>query len=383
MGEKITIDSATLMNKGLEVIEAHHLFGLPYERIEVVVHPQSVVHALVRMVDGALLAHLGVADMRVPIAYALHYPERAPVAVAALDLAAGMSLEFEAPDEDTFPAIGLAREAGAKGDAATCALNAANEVAVRSFLEGVLPFPGIAEVVREVVQASEAGPSERMLRPWPSTSGQDARLQKRASHVSDARMDSGVYVVGIIVAIVGLGFLILAHEFGHFIVAKATGMRVEEFSLGFGPFLVSRRVGETVYGISAVPLGGYVRVTGMHKEEFEARVAEAREPEAEDAVPSWRSGGPAGPRGPAGRQAGAERRGDRRHSAREALLLPSFLAQAALHRRRRDHELDRRLPAHLDRGRGPGRATSAPRSSRRWRLGHRPPRPGSSRATAS
>jgi 1-deoxy-D-xylulose-5-phosphate reductoisomerase len=157
MGEKITIDSATLMNKGLEVIEAHHLFGLPYDRIDVVVHPQSVVHALVRMVDGALLAHLGVADMRVPIAYALHHPNRRPVEVARLDLSGGMSLDFRAPDEETFPAIRLAREAGAKGDAATCALNAANEVAVHSFLDGVLPFLGIYDVVRRIVEANEGG----------------------------------------------------------------------------------------------------------------------------------------------------------------------------------------------------------------------------------
>jgi 1-deoxy-D-xylulose-5-phosphate reductoisomerase len=157
MGEKISIDSATLMNKGLEVIEAHHLFGLPYQRIEVVVHPQSVVHALVRMKDGALLAHMGTADMRVPIAYALHYPERVSVAVERLDLSGGMSLEFAAPDEDTFPAVRLAREAGAKGDAATCALNAANEIAVRAFLEGNLPFLGISEVVEGVVQTSTSG----------------------------------------------------------------------------------------------------------------------------------------------------------------------------------------------------------------------------------
>ena len=131
MGEKITIDSATLMNKGLEVIEAHHLFGLPYERIEVVVHPQSLVHALVRLVDGALLSHLGSPDMRVPIAFALHYPERVPVAARRLDLGSGISLEFASPDESTFPAIRLAREAGLKGDRCTCALNAANEVAVQ------------------------------------------------------------------------------------------------------------------------------------------------------------------------------------------------------------------------------------------------------------
>jgi 1-deoxy-D-xylulose-5-phosphate reductoisomerase len=154
MGEKISIDSATLMNKGLEVIEAHHLFDVGYERIEVVLHPQSVVHALVRLRDGALLAHLGVADMRVPIAYALHYPERAPVAVDRLDLAGGLSLDFGSPDEATFPAIRSAREAGARGDAAACALNAANEVAVHAFLDGKLPFTGIFEVVRLAVQRS-------------------------------------------------------------------------------------------------------------------------------------------------------------------------------------------------------------------------------------
>jgi 1-deoxy-D-xylulose-5-phosphate reductoisomerase len=157
MGEKITIDCATMMNKGLEVIEAHHLFALPYESIEVAVHPQSVVHALVRMRDGALLAHLGVADMRVPIAYALHYPERASVAVDRLDLARGLSLEFAALDEETFPAVRLAREAGAKGDTATCALNSANEVAVRAFLKGDLPFLGISVVVERIVQASGTG----------------------------------------------------------------------------------------------------------------------------------------------------------------------------------------------------------------------------------
>ncbi len=157
MGEKISIDSATLMNKGLEVIEAHHLFGLPYESIEVVVHPQSVVHALVRLVDGALLSHLGSPDMRVPIAFALHYPQRVPVAARRLDLGSGVSLEFASPDESTFPAIRLAREAGLKGDRCTCALNAANEVAVRAFLDGRIGFLGISEVVKAVIDESEAG----------------------------------------------------------------------------------------------------------------------------------------------------------------------------------------------------------------------------------
>jgi 1-deoxy-D-xylulose-5-phosphate reductoisomerase len=150
MGPKISIDSATLANKGLELIEAHFLFGLPYHRIEVVVHPGSIVHALVRLRDGAALAHVGFPDMRVPISYALTYPERAstPVEPLALD---GLTLAFEAPDTDTFPLLRLAREAGEAGGTAPCAYNAANEVAVTAFLEGRLPFLGIAELVERVL----------------------------------------------------------------------------------------------------------------------------------------------------------------------------------------------------------------------------------------
>jgi 1-deoxy-D-xylulose-5-phosphate reductoisomerase len=155
MGPKITIDSATLANKGLELIEAHFLFGLPYERIEVVVHPSSVVHALVRFRDGAALAHLGYPDMRVPISYALTYPDRAATPVAPLDLASGLTLEFHAPDLETFPLLALARRAGQEGGAAPCVFNAANEVAVAAFLEGRLPFPGIAAVVEETLEGAD------------------------------------------------------------------------------------------------------------------------------------------------------------------------------------------------------------------------------------
>lgn len=157
MGPKITVDSATLMNKGLEVIEAHHLFDLAYERISVVIHPQSIVHALVRMVDGALLAHMGMPDMKVPIAYALNHPERGSVQTPHLSLEEIASLTFEAPDESTFPAIGLAREAGRRGDRSTCALNAANEVAVHACLAGTLAFLDIADVVAEVLEESTTG----------------------------------------------------------------------------------------------------------------------------------------------------------------------------------------------------------------------------------
>jgi 1-deoxy-D-xylulose-5-phosphate reductoisomerase len=158
MGGRITIDSATLMNKGFEMIEAHHLFGVPYERIDVVVHPQSIVHALVHLNDGASLAHLGYPDMRVPISYALHLPERADVDVPQLDLASVGELSFEEPDADTFACLRLAREAGEVGGTAPCVLNAADEVAVEAFLAGRISFTGIAEVIDRTLEAIPGGP---------------------------------------------------------------------------------------------------------------------------------------------------------------------------------------------------------------------------------
>jgi 1-deoxy-D-xylulose-5-phosphate reductoisomerase len=152
MGGKITIDSATLMNKGLEVIEAHWLFGTPYERIDVVVHPQSIVHAMVGLCDGATLAHLGHPDMRVPIAYALHHPDRVDVPVRTLDLAEIGALTFEPPDLDAFPCLRLAREAAEAGGTATCVLNAANEVAVHAFLSDRLDFMGIPAVIETTLE---------------------------------------------------------------------------------------------------------------------------------------------------------------------------------------------------------------------------------------
>jgi 1-deoxy-D-xylulose-5-phosphate reductoisomerase len=159
MGPKITIDSATLMNKGLELIEAHFLFGLEYERIEVVIHPTSVVHALVRFRDGAALAHAGYPDMRVPISYALTYPERAATPIAPLEFGSGLILEFAPPDEQAFPCLALARAAGETGGSAPCVLNAANEVAVAAFLDEQLPFLGIADVVERTLSSVEAPPA--------------------------------------------------------------------------------------------------------------------------------------------------------------------------------------------------------------------------------
>src|SRR5438094_6966762 len=157
MGPKITVDSATLANKGLEVIEAHYLFGIPYDRIEVAIQPTSIVHSLVRFRDGAALAHLGYPDMRVPISYALTYPERAATPLAPLDLAS-LTLEFSPPDTDTFPMLSLARAAGVEGGSAPCVYNAANEVAVAAFLAGRLPFLGIPEVVGETLGSAGTDP---------------------------------------------------------------------------------------------------------------------------------------------------------------------------------------------------------------------------------
>jgi 1-deoxy-D-xylulose-5-phosphate reductoisomerase len=158
MGGRITIDSATLMNKGFEMIEAHHLFGVAYEHIDVVIHPQSIVHSLVHLNDGASLAHLGYPDMRVPISYALHFPERADVDMPTLDLASVGELTFERPDTETFGCLRLARQAGEAGGTAPCVLNAADEVAVEAFLAGRIPFSGIPEVIERTLETVPGGP---------------------------------------------------------------------------------------------------------------------------------------------------------------------------------------------------------------------------------
>ncbi|HEV3284875.1 MAG TPA: 1-deoxy-D-xylulose-5-phosphate reductoisomerase [Solirubrobacteraceae bacterium] len=151
MGGKITIDSATLMNKGLELMEAHHLFGAPYERIDVVVHPQSLIHGIVQMADGAMLAHMGPPDMRIAISYALHGGESVCLPVVALDLSAVGALTFEPVDLDAFPCLRLAREAAREGGTAPCVLNAANEVAVHAFLNGGLRFLEIPVVIERTL----------------------------------------------------------------------------------------------------------------------------------------------------------------------------------------------------------------------------------------
>jgi 1-deoxy-D-xylulose-5-phosphate reductoisomerase len=183
MGGKITIDSATLMNKGLELIEAHHLFGTPYEQIDVVVHPQSIIHSLIQLCDGATLAHLGYPDMRVPISYALHYPERVDVPVAPLDLVALRALSFEAVDEETFVCLPLAREAARAGGTAPCTLNAANEVAVHAFLRGRIGFLDIATVIEDTL----ASVGVEQVHSFDSLGEADARARQRASDLVAAQ----------------------------------------------------------------------------------------------------------------------------------------------------------------------------------------------------
>ena len=160
MGAKISVDSATMMNKGLELIEAHHLFGVPSKRMEIIIHPQSVVHSLVEFVDGSVLAQLGSPDMRIPIAYALAWPERIPTPAQRLDLASIARLEFEQPDFTRFPALRIAREALEAGGSAPAVLNAANEAAVSRFLTGSIGFIDIPRLVERALEESNlAAPS--------------------------------------------------------------------------------------------------------------------------------------------------------------------------------------------------------------------------------
>lgn len=178
MGPKITIDSSTLMNKGLEVIEAHHLFAMPYDRIEVVVQPQSAIHSMVEYIDGSVKAHLGTTDMRIPIQFALSYPERWDAPVTPLDFRTLGALEFAAPDTETFRCLALARTAGKTGGTLPAAMNAANEIAVASFLAGECAFLQIADVVEAVMDATEVCAVESIEQLQEVDA--HARLQARA-----------------------------------------------------------------------------------------------------------------------------------------------------------------------------------------------------------
>jgi 1-deoxy-D-xylulose-5-phosphate reductoisomerase len=179
MGSMNTIGSATLMNKGLELMEAHHLFGTPYERLDVVVHPQSLIHGLIQLADGAQLAHIGPRDMRVAISYALHGGESVELPIAPLDLVEVGELTFEAVDHEAFPCLGLARAAAQAGGTAPCVLNAANEMAVYAFLEGRLPFNGIPAVIERTLSELPAAP----VRAFESLYEADSEARRVAGEV--------------------------------------------------------------------------------------------------------------------------------------------------------------------------------------------------------
>ena len=242
------------------------------------VHPQSIVHSLVELNDGAQLAHLGLPDMRVPISYALHYPDRADVTVPRLDLAEAGKLEFEPPDPDTFACLRLAREAGRAGGTAPCALNAADEVAVGRIPRGPARVHGDRRGDRGRAGPARATASEPLRGAL--------RVRPRGARARGAvRRAGGGHAVSWILAFAGFSFLIIAHEAGHMVAAKAVGMRVERFFLFFPPKLWSVKRGETEYGIGSIPLGGFVKITGMNPdEELEPEVA----PRAYYHQPVWK-----------------------------------------------------------------------------------------------
>jgi 1-deoxy-D-xylulose-5-phosphate reductoisomerase len=184
MGPKVTIDSSTLMNKGLEVIEAHELFGVDYDRIEVVVHPQSIVHSMAEFSDGATLAQLSQPDMRLPISYALAWPDRGGVAFGAIDWTQVGRLDFEAPDRQAFPCLDLAYDAGRAGGTAPAWLNAANEVAVDAFREGLIPWSSIADIIKETLESHDGASAENV----EAVIEADRRARQRAKETVQRRM---------------------------------------------------------------------------------------------------------------------------------------------------------------------------------------------------
>ena len=266
MGRKITIDSATLMNKGLEVIEAHWLFGVRADQIDVVIHPQSVVHSMVELVDGSIIAQLGVTDMRLPIQYAFSYPERWPAPLPSLDLARAGRLEFDVPDTAAFPCLRLAYRALEAERSLPVVLNAANEVAVARFLEGRLGFTSIAHVIERTMDAHQ---------PARVTTLAEVRAVDRlgprvfSGDCPRGRIEGLRFplVTTLLAFLFVLGVLVFVHELGHFLAAKRVGIRVLKFQLGFNPTIFSFRRGDTEYGIGALPLGGYVKMAGETSED--------------------------------------------------------------------------------------------------------------------
>ena len=271
MGPVVTINSATLVNKGLEVIEAHLLFGVPIDRIEVVVHPTSVVHSMVEFVDGATLVQASPPTMLIPIALGLNWPDRVPDTAPAVDWTRPETWEFFPLDDDAFPAVALAKRAATMGGTAPAVYNAANEVCVEAFRQGRLAFTQIVPTVSSVLARHDVP-----LTPGTSLTVEDvlaadawARAEAasgwrvRAGPRGDQRVSSLYYTLGVVIFFAAILISIGLHELGHMIPAKAFGGKVTQYFIGFGPTVWSRKRGETEYGVKAIPLGGYVKIVGM------------------------------------------------------------------------------------------------------------------------
>ena len=295
MGPVITINSATLVNKGLELIEAHLLFGVPYADIDVVVHPQSIVHSMVNFVDGATIAQASPPDMRLPIALGLAWPDRLPDVQPALDWTAASTWEFLPLDEVAFPAVRLARAAGEAGGVARRSTTPPTRRRSRRSRRVGCRSQGSSSSSRVPSTTRRTSASPRASRTsWPRRSGPGSTPGDSSP---EAEL-SGLLltILGIVAFAVGLMFSIGFHEFGHFYWARKFGMRVPQFFVGFGPTVFSRRFGETEFGIKGVPLGGYIRIVGMipPAEEGESKratrmrsfIAEVRGQALDDVLPT-------------------------------------------------------------------------------------------------
>ena len=275
MGGKITIDSATLMNKGLELIEAHHLFGVPYDRIDVVVHPQSIIHAMVHLNDGASLAHLGYPDMRVPISYALNHPDRAGRARAPARPGGARRTHLRGAGRGRLPVpAARARGGGGRRHGSLRAERRQRDRGARvPGRRPVLHGHRAGDRVDALGAARAAGPP--LLRP----------LCRGRPGARGGQGCGRVTALSFFLAFVGFALLVILHELGHFTAAKAVGMRVEKFSLFFPPTVWSKKVGETEYAIGSIPAGGYVKITGMNPDE---ELPEEVRDRAYHAQPVWK-----------------------------------------------------------------------------------------------
>jgi 1-deoxy-D-xylulose-5-phosphate reductoisomerase len=277
MGVKISIDSATMMNKGLEVIEAAYLFAMPPERVDVLIHPQSIVHSLVEYADGSTLAQLGPPDMRAPIACAFAWPDRLPWPAQRLDLARMGPLTFEDPDPERFPALQIAKDALLAGGAAPTVMNAADEVAVQAFLDRRIGFLDIASTVAETLDRMDRknlldrGDADLWKRPGNRCDGasrggrgRDRPYGPGLKEVSppDARFAANI-AVQVVPFLLVLGVVVTVHELGHFLAAKALGTKIDQFSIGFGKAIAKRTDKSGVeWRLGWMPIGGYVRFAG-------------------------------------------------------------------------------------------------------------------------